>query len=401
MKIRLFAGVLADAVSYTAKALPSRPPVPVMAGILLTTGDNGLRLSAADGEVYTSATLSAEIAADGQALVPGRLFNDICGKLPKGAEVDLEADGARLTLLCGSARFTLPLLPIEEYPAMPAIPDAVARLDAEAFGDAVAQVAVAVGRDDTLPALTGIQLRLTGALLVLAASDRYRVGRREITVHPTGTLPAPAKKRRKPEPDEGADPAAETSAVLVPGQTLADAARALTGEHTVTLHWSDALFALTIPGRTYMTRQLGAEYPKIDALLPTAADFTIALPVAEAIAAVQRVALVATRNTPIRLVLDSTGEHLIVEGGSGDDAQASDRIPMNILDGDPQSAAGDGAERYVIAFNPVYLTDGLKALGTSEARLDLRQPTKSAVLRAGGDIGDSYLHLLMPVRISG
>ncbi|MFJ2781539.1 DNA polymerase III subunit beta [Kitasatospora sp. NPDC087315] len=396
MKLRLPVSALADAVSYTAKALPSRAPVPVMLGMLLATSDGGLRLSAADGEVYTSATVSAEIADDGTALVPGRLLNDICSRLPKAADVDLELvdKGARLVVGCGAARFTLPVLPVDEYPAAIALPDAVATVQADVLAEAVAQVAVAASTDTALPALTGIKVRLEGELLHLDATDRYRMAHKELTVRPTGTLPAPAKRGKKKDSES------ETAA-LVPAKSLAEAAKALEGEHTLTLHWSEGLLGLSIPGgRTYMTRLLdGYEFPKMGGFFDGEWPMTIAVPVSEAVAALQRVALVATRNTPVRLVVEPGGEQLRIEAGSGDDAQASDRIPVHTAGADNDGTC-DGL---VLAFNPQFLADGLKALGTSEAELHVRHPHKPAYL--AGRLGDgndaTYQHLVMPVRLSG
>ncbi|MFE7194026.1 DNA polymerase III subunit beta [Kitasatospora sp. NPDC057541] len=393
MKLRLPVSALADAVSYTAKALPARPPVPVLLGMLLVTGDAGLRLSAAGGEVYTSATVSAEIADDGTALVPGRLLNDICSRLPKGADVDLELvdSGARLVVGCGAARFTLPVLPVDEYPAVLPLPDAVATVQADVLADAVAQVAVAASTDTSLPALTGIKVRLDGDLLHLDSTDRYRMTHKELAVRPTGNLPAPAPKRGKKKDSE------PETAALVPAKSLAEAAKALEGEHTLTLHWSEGLLGLSIPGgRTYMTRLLDGEFPKMSGFFDGDWPITLRLPVAEAVAALQRVALVATRNTPVRLAVEPGGEQLRVEAGSGDDAQASDRIPAH-------STGTAGAEGLVIAFNPAFLVDALKSLGTSEADLHVRDPHKPAYL--AGRLGDgpdtTYQHLVMPVRLSG
>ncbi|MFE2174403.1 DNA polymerase III subunit beta [Kitasatospora sp. NPDC059462] len=390
MKLRLPVSALTDAVSYTAKALPARPPVPVMLGMLLATGDGGLRLSACDGEVYTSDTVSAEIADDGTVLVPGRLLNDICSRLPKTADIDLELvdSGARLVVGCGAARFTLPVLPVDEYPAVLPLPDAVATVQADVLADAVAQVAVAASTDTSLPALTGIKVRLDGDLLHLDSTDRYRMTHKELTVRPTGNLPAPAPKRGKKKDSE------PETAALVPAKTLAEAAKALEGEHTLTLHWSEGLLGLSIPGgRTYMTRLLDGEFPKMGGFFDGEWPITLRLPVAEAVAALQRVALVATRNTPVRLAVE--GEQLRVEAGSGDDAQASDRIPAH--------TTGTGAEGLVLAFNPQFLTDALKALGTSEADLHVREPHKPAYLagRLGDGVDATYQHLVMPVRLSG
>ena len=113
---------------------------------------------------------------------------------------------------------------------------------------------------------------------------------------------------------------------------------------------------------------------------------------ASLVESVRRVALVAERNTPIRLSFTS-GE-LTLEAGTGDEAQASESLDA-ALDGDDIS----------IAFNPAYLLDGLGAVDAAHVELRFTAPTRPAVL-AGKDsaeatAGDDYRYLLMPVRLSG
>src|SRR5262249_36850647 len=77
-------------------------------------------------------------------------------------------------ITCGSARFTLPTMPVEDYPTLPEMPETAGTVEAGPFAAAVAQVAVAAGRDDTLPMLTGVRVELEGEKLTLLATDRYR-----------------------------------------------------------------------------------------------------------------------------------------------------------------------------------------------------------------------------------
>ncbi len=108
--------------------------------------------------------------------------------------------------------------------------------------------------------------------------------------------------------------------------------------------------------------------------------------------AVKRVALVAERNTPVRLRF-SPGA-VVIEAGQGDDAQASEQLDA-LLDGDELE----------IAFNPQYLLDGLGALHQQWARFAFTQPTKPALLTGQGEPDaapdDSFQYVLMPVRLAG
>src|SRR5207248_5026397 len=183
MKFRVERDALADAVAWTAKSLPSRPSVPVLAGVLLRVSGGRLTVSGFDYEVSSQVSTEVQSDADGAALVSGRLLAEITKALP-AKPVDVAAVGSHLELVCGSARFTLPTMPVEDYPTLPEMPSPAGTVDAATFAAAVAQVAVAAGRDDTLPLLTGVRVELEGSTMTLLATDRYRLAIKELTWHP-------------------------------------------------------------------------------------------------------------------------------------------------------------------------------------------------------------------------
>src|SRR5205823_13881150 len=111
------------------------------------------------------------------------LLADITRALPSHP-VDLTTEGSRVQLACGSARFTLPTLPLDEYPTLPAMPEVTGTIGSDAFAAAVSSVAVAAGRDDTLPVLTGIRVEIDGEDVTLAATDRYRLAVRTLRWQP-------------------------------------------------------------------------------------------------------------------------------------------------------------------------------------------------------------------------
>ncbi|MFJ6696718.1 DNA polymerase III subunit beta [Streptomyces sp. NPDC091272] len=376
MKIRVERDVLAEAVAWTARSLPARPPVPVLAGLLLKAEEGALSLSGFDYEVSARVSVDAEVEEDGTVLVSGRLLADICRALPN-RPVEISTDGVRATVVCGSSRFTLHTLPVEEYPALPQMPTATGTVPGEVFASAAAQVAIAAGRDDTLPVLTGVRIEIEGETVTLASTDRYRFAVREFLW--------------KPE-----DP--EASAVaLVPAKTLLDTAKSLTSGDTVTIALSgsgsgEGLIGFEGAGRRTTTRLLEGDLPKYRTLFPTEFNSVAVIETAPFVEAVKRVALVAERNTPVRLTFEQGV--LILEAGSSDDAQAVERVDAN-LDGDDIS----------IAFNPTFLLDGLSAIDSPVAQLSFTTSTKPALLSGrpavDAEADDAYKYLIMPVRLSG
>lgn len=125
MKFRVARDVLAEAVTWTARTLPTRPPAPVLAGIRIEADEVGLlRLATFDYEVSARSEISAEVSEAGEVLVSGRLLAEISRALPN-KPVDFELDGTKVTVTCGASRFTLLTMPVEDYPSLPVMPQIV------------------------------------------------------------------------------------------------------------------------------------------------------------------------------------------------------------------------------------------------------------------------------------
>src|ERR1039458_6059540 len=134
VKIQLDRDVLADAVAWTARALPARPTIPVLAGMRLNAGDE-LTFSSFDYDVSAQATVPVSTEEAGSVLVSGRLLAEISRSLP-ARPVHITADGGRAVLTCGSATFTLLTMPEDEYPALPEMPPAAGSVGRGAFASA-------------------------------------------------------------------------------------------------------------------------------------------------------------------------------------------------------------------------------------------------------------------------
>ncbi|MEY9961350.1 DNA polymerase III subunit beta [Streptacidiphilus sp. MAP5-52] len=393
MKFTLPVEQLAVLTATASRSLPSRPPIPVLAGLLLDVDADGpLSLSAFDYEVSTQATDRAEVGEPGRVLVSGRLLGDITKTLPKSGTAQLELDGVRLVLTCGSARFTLPTLPVEEYPALPALPARTATVDGEVLADAVAQVAVAAGRDDTLPQLTGVYCEFDQEQqqMWLAATDRYRfaVRRIPITFVPGAVLPVPKAPPVLPDQEP---PAPRLPGVLIPARTLADTVKTF-GEQPVDLAVTEGLVALASVGLRCTTRLLEGEFPRWRSLVPSEFATTVVVDRDALADVVARVAVVAASNTPVRLRIDADAQRIWVQAGSGDDAQGVDETDADVTGADLN-----------VAFNPAYLRDALRSFADPKVRIGLPSSTKPALL-TGVDQGQddpAHFHILMPVRLSG
>jgi DNA polymerase III subunit beta len=380
VKFRVDRDVLAEAVAWTARSIPTRPgTLPQLSGIKVKTGQHGLSLSGFDYETSAQVTIPADVADDGEVLVSGRLLADIARALPD-KPVDVALDGAKLAVTCGSSRFSLQTMPVEDYPALPEMPEVAGTVDGDVFATAVAQAVTAAGRDDMLPVLTGVKLEIDGSTLSLLATDRFRLSLRELQWDPIQSD--------------------LSVSALVPARVLSDTAKSLTSGSVLTIalstSGSEGLIGFeseAVGGvRRTTTRLIEGAFPNVRQLFPSTSEITAQVDVATLIDSVKRVSLVAGRNTPIRLGF-SDGV-VTLEAGNGEEAQASESLE-GVLTGEDIS----------IGFNPSYLLDGLGAIGGSHVHIAMTQPARPAAFAslAGADAQPdlAFRYLLMPLRMQG
>jgi len=363
---------LIDAVNWVARSLSSRPIQTALLGIKLEVSEK-ITLTGSDLETSTKAVIPADISKKGTVLVPGRLLAEIARSLP-AKPISFVLDGSRVLVTAGSAKFTLPTLPVNEYPTLPGLPDTAGEIDSDTFATAVNQVAVAAGKDDSLPTLTGVHIEINKNTITLAATDRYRLAVKEISWQPSNSD-------------------IET-ATLIRARTLSDAAKSLVSSKKVTFALSatnsnEKLVGFVSDEKTMTSRTLDGTFPPFRHLLPSESTAEAVIEVAPLLDSVRRVALVTDKTVPLRLSFSK--DNLRLEAGAGDDAQATENLDINYT-----------GEEINIAFNPTFLTDGLQAINSQFVHIAFTGDKKPAVLagrsEADGATNTSYKYLLMPMR---
>jgi DNA polymerase-3 subunit beta len=372
MKFVVEPGELVEAVNWVARSLSTRPIKPELLGIMIDV-DTSITLTGSDLETSTKAILKADIVSKGKVLVPGRLLAEIARSLPN-KPITFVLDGTRVLVTAGSAKFTLPTLSVNEYPNLPELPETAGLIASDLFTTAVNQVAIAAGKDDSLPTLTGVHIEINKNNITLAATDRYRLAVRELTW-------------------QAKDGNIEVN-TLVRARTLSDAAKSLTTHSQVTLALSptganEKLIGFISELKTMTSRTLDGTFPPFKHLLPSESVAQAVIEVAPFLDSVRRVALVTDKTVPLRLIFSHNS--LQLEAGAGEEAQATEELEI-VYNG----------EDINIAFNPTYLTDGLQAIGTPFVQIDFTSASKPAVLSGKHELNgakdESYKYLLMPMR---
>lgn len=374
MKFVVERDLLVDAVNWVSKSISSRPITTALLGIVIEVTDE-ITFSGSDLETSAKAKLKAEISQKGKVLVPGRLLAEISRALP-AKPITFNLEGSRVLVTAANAKFTLPTLPLIEYPTLPELPTASGSLSSDLFATAVNQVAIAAGKDDSLPTLTGVFVEINKNQITLAATDRYRLAVRELNWSAT-------------------DSNIETTSLLR-ARTLAEAAKSLIATSQVTIALpatttNEKLVGFISEGKSMTSRVLDGSFPPFRHLLPNSSTADAIIEVAPLLDSVRRVALVTDKTVPLRL--NFSNNTLQLEAGTGDEATATEKLDINYK-----------GEDINIAFNPTFLTDGLTAINTAFVHITFTGANKPAVLTGQTEASSApitnYKYLLMPMRYS-
>jgi DNA polymerase-3 subunit beta len=375
VKLTVHRDVFAEAVSFAVKLLPQRTTLPILSGVLMNAHDGSLTLSSFDYEVSARTTVSADVAQEGQVLVSGRLLSDIAQRLPQ-QDVHLELDGSSIKVLCGTAKFSLLTMPLEEYPQLPEVSGQIGEVSGQEFSDAIAQVSPAASRDDVTPVITGVLLHLNGSELSLMATDRYRVAVRKVKWNSSESL-------------------TDVSA-LVPSRTLAEVGKTFQHADSVTVTISTGgdreLVAFSAGDRTVTSLLIKGSFPPVQRLFPESIDNYAVVNTAELIEATRRVSLVIEREAPLRYSFTADG--VLLEALGSEQAQASETTDGHLV-----------GNECVVSLKPQFLIDGLSHTGSEFARIGFTptdNPNKpgpvliTAQTSKDGDSVATYRYLLQP-----
>lgn len=375
MKFQVNKDVLNEAVSFAVRLLPQRTTLPILSGILIEADANALRLSVFDYDTSAQVEIAAKVEQSGRVLVSGRLMAEIINKLPNAA-VDFSTDGSKVQVNCGSAKFSLATMPIDEYPTLPEIPSVSGTVSGDEFASAISQIAVAASKEDVTPVLTTVLLETTKDSISLVATDRYRVAVKDISW-----------KNTTSDSDQSA---------LIPAKTLQEIAKTFAnqGEIAISINPSDEkdLIAFKANNRSVTSRLIKGNFPAVKTLFPERVENFAVLNTQDLLDSTRRVSLVLERESPIKFSFGSG--NLALEATGGETAQASESIDCQL----------SGAD-VVVSLKPQFLIDGLAGVNTEFVKIGFtnsENPNRpSPVLITNHstkekEASDSYMYLLQP-----
>jgi DNA polymerase-3 subunit beta len=351
-------------LATVSRVVSSRGSVQVLSGVLLRPDGDALELAATDMELSLRTTLAAQIEGDSAVVVPGKLLVDLARLLPD-PQVTIEyrpEDGAA-HISSGSYSSKLNVFAAEDFPRLPAVDAAPHTIATGSLLETVDRVARSASKDESRPVLTGIQVRFEGKRLLMAATDSYRLSFKETELEQEG-------------PDLEA---------IIPARALTELGRIAAGTETVELGVNENTVVFGAGDTWLTTRRIDGQFPDVGRLLPESFEIEVDLPRSELRGVVERAAVMALRNAPLRLRF-AEGE-LTISAQSQDVGETTESLP----------AAYTG-EPLEIGFNAEFLKDGVDSVRGDTVRLKLINPLRPGLITSADD---SFWYLIMPIRLAG
>lgn len=367
-------------LAIVSRAVGGRTTLPVLNNVLLATDGERLKLSATNLEIGITTWVAARVEAPGELTVPARLLADFVNSLPAGQQIILEANDRSGSVHLHCARYDANMKGIDaaEFPPIPAADDRpTIKLSASLLKEMISQVAFSAARDESRPALTGVNLRVDDARLVMAAADGFRLAVREAEL-----------ERGLPEKLD----------IIIPARSLMELARLLGDgdddvEVTVTPNRSQVLFRVrSEAGEVHLvSRLLEGQFPDLMRVIPKTHTTRVVLKRGEFVTAT-RIASLFARDAANVVRLE------MAPGAAGGLTPGKVTMSANAAEvGDNHGeldATVDGEETY-ISFSSEYLSDVLGVLSNDEIALELTGPMSPALVRGLGLA--EYTHVIMPM----
>ncbi len=379
MKFKIERSAVLRSLAHVQSVVERRNTIPILSNIRLDAGSDGLRLIATDMDLEVIEDLAAggegaavSVSTSGSTTVPAHTLYDIVRTLPDGADLEVDGSGTAdtLHLRSGRSRFTLPCLPVSDFPVMAAGQlSHEFRLAAADLRSLIDRTRFAISTEETRYYLNGIYLHAATqggvAMLRAVATDGHRLARFD--------LPLP-------------DGAAGMPGVIIPRKTVAEARRLIEeSAEEVTIALSETKIRFSLGAATLTSKLIDGTFPDYERVIPQNNDKRLKVDCARFTDAVKRVSAISSeKSRAVKVALDNGS--LLLSASSPDQGSATEELDA-VYDGEPME----------IGFNSRYLIDITQQIDGEFAQFTMADPSSPTLLEEPGE--SSALYVLMPMRV--
>ena len=353
-------------LAQVVNVVERRQTLPVLANFLVQVQGGQLSLTGTDLEVEMISRIAVEDAQDGETTIPARKLFEIVRALPDGSKVTVSQTGDKVTVSAGRSRFTLAILPANDFPSVDEV-EATERVNVSeaALKELIERTAFAMAQQDVRYYLNGLLFDLGDKLLRCVATDGHRLALCETPLEGAAT----AKRQ-----------------IIVPRKGVTELQRLLeNGERELELEIGRNHIRVKRDDVTFTSKLIDGRFPDYAAVIPIGADREVKLDREVLRAALQRAAILSNEKYRGVRVEVSPGQ-LKISAHKPEQEEAQEEI-------EAETKVSDLA----IGFNVNYLLDALSALRDEHIIIQLRDANSSALVREASS--EKSRHVVMPLRL--
>lgn len=363
MKLTVTQENLNRALQVVGRVASGKTPLPILNNILFRVDNNRLLLAATNLELAITQHVGSKIETNGSITIPARLMSEFIANLPKG-NVELEVDGTKMHIRCGTYTSTINGMAPDEFPALPAIEEKqTITVPVAELKRGLQQTVLVASGDDTRPVLTGVYCHSFEGHLYLAATDGYRLAERRLV----------ATK--------------QNIQAIVPVTTLSDVLRVINDDMAeVKMIFDDNQVRILLDDIEITSRLIDGEFPDYRALIPKQSDIAITLS-KEEFARVTKVASLFARESggSVTLNANSTTNKLSIHSVASQLGENTSEVEAEIT-ADTQ-----------VTLNSRYLLEALGCIDAKQVMFHCSGKLAACVVTPSGDNPD-YQHIIMPLK---
>ena len=366
---------LSRGLATVGRAVASRATLPVTQNVLIQTDEGRLKLTATNLEIAISTWIGAQIEKEGAVTIPARMLADFVNSLPSDkVEIELVNEPKGIHIKCANFEATINGTDAGEFPPIPSVSDgASVTIPADTLRGALERVVFSAATDDSRPALTGVNVDISGNALTFAAADGFRMAVEKTTL---------------------ANEADTEVSCIVPARTMGEVQRLLSDpsgevEFTVTPAKTQALFRLA--NIEVVTQLVQGTFPDYEKIMPVSHNTKASIDLHRMVQATRAASVFARDGSGIiRLIMSP--------GSNGDDGKVVVRSRAEEMgDNEGVVQANVEGDESKIAFNARFLSDVLNVMRGDDVIIETTTPSSPGVFRS--DTVTGYSHVIMPMYV--
>src|SRR3984885_13434040 len=370
MEITVSKAELLRELTATQGVVERKTTIPILSNYLFEAAAGELRLTATDLDLSLRTSCNAKVKKEGSCTIPARKLHDYVKLLPD-ADITIKLlENHWVSIRCGRSNTKMVGMAKSNFPTLPVFPTAgVVKIPGQVLRSMIAKTGFAIASEESRYTLNGALMVLKPESITMVATDGHRLAHIE----------------RSGEKFEGVSGEMKT---LIPKKAMDELKSLLDSDvETIDFAKDESTLFFRVGPRLLTSRQLTGQFPNYEAVLPKDISKSIALHGEELGSAIARVArFAAERCRAVRLRLEK-GE-LKISASSTETGESEDSIEV-AYDGDPLA----------IGFNAQYLMDFIKATGSTEVKLELKDAQSAGQLRPAESEDYKYRYIVMPMRI--